>query len=134
VRKSEVWSIKVTNLPSTVQHILSRTLALQARTLIAGGVMIAETIRIGCCFYEDLALTPDIKSVLINDHSLSKDEFAVRHAETIQLYYAKTLRMSLLSEDAYFFAHCVREYLDSLALQAECRDIRIAEPSLERLH
>lgn len=96
--------------------------------------MIAETVRIGCCFYEDLALTPDIGSALIHDRLLSKDEFAVRHAETIQLYYAKTLRMSLLSEDAYFFACCIREYLDLAALHGQCHDSRVAESVTGRLH
>lgn len=70
--------------------------------------MITETVRIGCCFYEDLALTPDIESALIHDR--------------------------LLSEDAYFFAHCIREYLDLVALHGQRHDIRVAEPVIERLH
>ena len=96
--------------------------------------MITETVRIGCCFYEDLALTPDIESALIHDRLLSKEAFAARHAETILLYYANTLHMSLLSEDAYFFAHCIREYLDLVALHGQRHDIRVAEPVIERLH
>ena len=96
--------------------------------------MIAETVRIGCCFYEDLALTSDIRSALIHDRLLSKEAFAGRHAETIRLYYAKTLHMSLLSEDAYFFACCIREYLDLVAQHGQCHDSRVAEPVIGCLH
>ena len=81
----------------------------------------SELVRIGCIFYEDLATEPGTGSMLIRDRSLSEDEFAARHAKTIQQRYVAGMHLDLSLEEATFFASCTWHYLNmpqSGAMQA----------------